>query len=133
MNDQNSKSPVICENCRESVATRHLRVWQAKSAETSEDSVKEHHFCEACAEVSHNTNPLFNPCLEAHPNARMLQLRVINVSDRLVNVTHVNHDATFESSNFTLLKDRIPSHYAVEGMEFGILVTSTQLSWLQGK
>jgi hypothetical protein len=127
---------MLCENCQKSVATVHLSGWQTtrtgSDGEQREERI-EHHYCEECAEELRQSNPLLNPLLKADSGARTLKLQVVSVSPDRVEVRAISPESDFTQKQRGFLKSRFPSQYAVQGMEFEMIVTDAQLKWLQGE
>jgi hypothetical protein len=125
---------VLCDNCRKSVATIHLTGWESTGVGTTEERVVSvnQHFCEACARELKQTNAFLNPGLKTRPGARAVKLRVVSVSADRVQVEVINKTSDSSKDQWCFLRSRIPSHYAVDGMEFAIFATDAELKGLEG-
>src|SRR5205814_10065778 len=111
---------MLCENCRKDVASVHLSGWQTVrigSTDETRGQPFEHHFCATCAEELRQSNPLLNPLLQAPQGARVLKLRVTNVSPERIEVRAINPPADWAKDQWSFLAYRLPPRYAVLGME----------------
>jgi len=78
------------------------------------------------------SNPLLNPFLKVDPLARSVKLKVVSVSAGRVEVRVIQENSDSSQDQWAFLTSRFPSEFAIEGMEFEMILTDAQLKWLQG-
>jgi hypothetical protein len=126
---------MLCENCQTSPATVHLTGWQTIKADEGGESRRlvEHHFCEKCASVLKQTEPLLNPLLSLGSSARALTLRVVNISTNVVEVVVIRGAQGDGEERFRFRRAEFPEQYAIQDLEFELFSTTEELDRLQFK
>ena len=118
---------MLCEKCQQREASTHLTV-TVFSGEPSGGETCEHHFCASCAASS----PLANPKMKYGPDVISEWFRVVGVSADYTKVRLIRNESNAVPEEWSFLTSRLPSQYAVVGMEFGITCSPLELEQLKG-
>ena len=119
---------MLCEMCQQREATVHVTGSTRQSSISGADRTFEHHLCETCA----STSPLLKPAHKYGPDVIRERLRVISVSPECTRVRLVRTETGAVPEEWSFVTSRLPPHYAVVGMEFGVTCSHDELEHLKG-
>ena len=135
-NIKSMQNQVLCEKCQVLLSTVHISGWRIPVPTLSGNESRiqvEHHFCEKCAALLKQTDPLLNPLLRLGPSARAFKSKVVRVSSDTVEVAAIAKNQEHSEEHFVFRKSRFPEEYAVEDMEFEMVLTEDDLKRLQAE
>jgi hypothetical protein len=114
---------MLCERCHEREVTVHVTHSDGDAGTTTK-----HDFCESCA----SSSPVVDLALRYGPDVISEKLRVVGVSPERTRVRVVRTEPQAAPEEWSFLTSRLPPHYAVVGMEFGIICSPEELEQLKG-
>jgi hypothetical protein len=124
---------MLCERCKEKGATVHIKGTRRTDGVTPEAVTDfEHHYCETCAKELEQTDPRWNPMLNASPGTRKWKFRVTGVSGERVTVREIHPDNSVAENEMSFLIARLlvarpPEDYLFLGAEFELTCTESHL------